>query len=906
MIEDVRDKMEEIRGSVRERNQLRANDAHGRPTDEQLPELFHQIQHLSSLIQHLPAENRVLRRLFFQSIFQREIDVADAVGKTFSWIFDEDQESARNVQPVSGPASEETELRRDTSKSFIGFLREDEQTFLVTGKAGCGKSTFMKYIAHHEKTTAYLKAWAEDRKLVIVRLFFWQSQDPFQASIEGFWRSILFQLLSQCPELIPRVFPQEQPVGAGAVTDAVEFRASELEAAFAKLIQLSDPQKYRYVFFIDGLDEHSDDANTLARLAETLVSRAVLTNVKMVCSSRPYTVLLDAYRNGVTIEFHKLTRSDIASFAKSKFKEALASANMLSAQRNCVGLVDDITTKAQGVFLWAGLVVRSLINQALEHDGEEKSLRQRLEECPEDLNALFKQMLSRVDSGPHTRMKSNVALYLAVHNPFELPLNMLVYSWLDRLDWCQSVETLQSVDPANIVQRQYLEVDIAPCQEQVEALLRRVTRGLLEVVPTGDPVPFFKYRVDLYHRSARDFLKRQWEVETKSNPFSVASEETEVYCRLRSLEVKALAMQDVPLPVGAVEHEDDSLGRNLLMLFDYTFFWLAGCSAVGNHASMISLHEFESALNAAENRFRPFLLGTLLINEEVSWRYHSRVALHKCSFLHFAAYFRQENFVRSHSDSRVSSMTSRSSDLNLLLSSSAATDVQTTKYLLANGSRPHDLISISDHHPGNGSHAVSFVSRQEQHNNEASTAQATWLSVKDIGHSKVGRRVTSREQLTTIWMVFLRDFANNVRMYLWKRAVSSSYPYHLDRDWLEGLARIVEAHLAAGADPSAFFVLQIGNSIAPYKVDLYQMLDTFHPQNLEFIAELLSRRKSWWRGFISKVVTGLQWQWPWQPTSTIAYETATTTVLRNHEWRVLGVRCENGGELMGSFKVRVF
>lgn len=898
MIEDLEYQMAKTLESFRKSEQQREKDANDPLTDEQLSELVHQVQHLSSLIQNMPAENRILRRLFFPSIFRRENDVADAVEKTFTWIFSGDQESGLNVKATSKQESNEAALRRDMSQSFIRFLRQDEPTFFVTGKAGCGKSTFMKYIAHHMDTEANLKPWAEGARLVIVRLFFWQSDDPFQASIEGFWRSMLFQLLSQCPELILGVFPEQQPPGAEAVADAVEFRASELEAAFAKLLQLSDAEKYRFVFFIDGLDEHEGDNVTHARLANLLASRAPLANVKIVCSFRPYTVFLDVFREtGTIVEFHKLTRSDIASFAKSRFESSLASAKMLPAQRNCVALVDDITTRAEGVFLWAGIAVRALINQALDHDGEEKALRQRLEACPDDLDALFQQMLNRVDSVSHIRRRSNVVLYLAVHNPFESPLNMLVYSWLDGLDWCQSVETLQAANPKDIVQDQYLETDIASCRERVEVVLHQVTRGLLEVVPTGDPIPFFKYRVDLYHRSARDFLKNQWRLGVQTNPFSGASEEAEVYCRLRSLEVKAIAMQS--FPVQPIAHEEDSLTGNLRYLFEYTFLWLARCSERGNHAPTPSLRDFESALHAAENRFPPFLLGLMLITEEISWRYHSRNALHKCSFLHLAAYYGQGNFVRSQCGPRVSSTTPRSSDLNLLLSSSAGADVQTTNYLLTNKYLPDDVIIISDHHPGNtgSSFPGDLVSGHGQNNTGASALQVTWKSVRN----KAGRQVATGEAFTTVWMVFLRDFANNVRTYLWKRAASSSYPYHLDRDWLERLARVVEAHLGAGADPSVFFVLLLGNPGVPHRVDLYQMLDVFKPENLASIAELLSRTKKWWEGLI---VTGLL-RW-FQPTSPVGYETTTTDVLRNHEWRVLGVRSENGGELMGSFKVRVF
>lgn len=903
-IEDVEYRLSKTIDALRKNDMQSEKDANSPPTDEQLSELVHQVQYLSSLIQNMPAENRTLRRLFFQSIFRRENDVVDAAEKTFTWIFDGDQESAVNMQPTSKQEPDEAALRRDTSRSFIRFLREDGRTFLVNGKAGCGKSTFMKYIAHHVETKTNLSHWAEGAKLVIVRLFFWQSDDPFQASVEGFWRSVLFQLLSQCPELILGVFSQEQPLGAEAATDAVEFRASELEAAFAKLIQLSDPGKYRFVFFIDGLDEHEGDNDTHARLANLLVSRAALANVKIVCSSRPHTVFLDIFRTGTIVNFHELTRSDIASFAKFRFEASLTSDQVLAAQRNCVALVDDITTRAQGVFLWAGIVVRALINQALDHDGEEKSLRQRLDECPDDLDALFQQMLSRVDSTSHVRMRSNVALYLAVHNPFESPLNMLIYSWLDGLGWCQDVETLQDANTGDIVQNQYLEADVASCRKRVEVLLHQVTRGLLEVVPTGDPIPFFQYRVDMFHRSSRDFLRNQWGSGARNKPFPDASEEVEIYCRLRSLEVKAVAMQSDSLQVGAINHEGDSLLGNLRMLFDFTFLWLAACSAKGNHASTFSLRDLESALDAAENTFGPFLLGLLLINEEISWRYHSRYALQKCSFLHLAAYFGQKDFVRCNTDPRFSSTTPRSSNLNLLLSSSLAADVQTTKYLLAKTNRPNEVISISSHRPGTDSLVEDLVSGQGGNDTQASAAQATWQNVQDIGHKKVSRQATSGEHLTltTVWMVFLRDLATNVRTYLWKRAVSSSYPYHLDRDWLERLAHIVEAHLGAGADPSVYFVLQIGK--VSHRVDLYQMLDIFQPENLASIADILSKRRRPWKRLVVDVLTGLLWQS--QATPVVKYKSATTIDLRNHEWRVLGVLSDNVDELMGSFMVRVF
>lgn len=65
-------------------------------------------------------------------------------------------------------------------------------------------------------------------------------------------RSILFQVFSQCPELIDAIFPHT-PAGD---FDAVEYRLSELEDAFVRLLNLETEDNYRFFCFIDGLDEH--------------------------------------------------------------------------------------------------------------------------------------------------------------------------------------------------------------------------------------------------------------------------------------------------------------------------------------------------------------------------------------------------------------------------------------------------------------------------------------------------------------------------------------------------------------------------------------------------------------------------------------------------------------------------
>jgi len=96
--------------------------------------------------------------------------------------------------------------RRTTSKEFLSFLRNENGVFFICGKAGSGKSTIMKFIGDNNRVREELEIWAGKTKLVLVRVFFWNSGDKLQMSKEGFYRSILFKVLRECPDLCQHTF----------------------------------------------------------------------------------------------------------------------------------------------------------------------------------------------------------------------------------------------------------------------------------------------------------------------------------------------------------------------------------------------------------------------------------------------------------------------------------------------------------------------------------------------------------------------------------------------------------------------------------------------------------------------------------------------------------------------------
>ncbi|RYO79070.1 hypothetical protein DL766_008477 [Monosporascus sp. MC13-8B] len=368
--------------------------------------LIQSLDKLEALMAKMPYENRILRRLRFKSILRRGEAIKDPVANTYAWMLHASASAMRDASAigvvqyvasltVTGTQSSEQDLRIETCAKLRSFLREDGQTF-VSGRAGCGKSTLMKFLCHNSVVGEDLETWADGSKLVVVGIYFWGSDDPPQKSLKGFYMSILYHTLKPCPELISIIFPGSY--GEGLSSGAAEFQISELESAFVRLTKLENNETHRFCYFIDGLDEYDGDPLEHRKLAEKLVAWADSKAAKAVCSARSYTVFLDIFsRAGITINFHQLTRSDIREFAESQFMACLSSPELREAKRTCLDITEDILYRADGVFLWASLVVRSLINDALEHENGE-CLRKRLQDCPDDLNSLFRKMLDKIDS----------------------------------------------------------------------------------------------------------------------------------------------------------------------------------------------------------------------------------------------------------------------------------------------------------------------------------------------------------------------------------------------------------------------------------------------------------------------------------------------------------------------------
>lgn len=142
---------------------------------------------LSSNGSMMASAQRLLNDLDFPDMLVRHSNIAEAHYNTSEWIFSQES-SSQNC-------------------GFVQWLEHGTGIYWVAGKPGSGKSTLLKYIHENPQTLELLRPWANPLKLVLAKHFFWNSGDHLQKSQEGLLRSLLFDILRTCPDLIPMVCP---------------------------------------------------------------------------------------------------------------------------------------------------------------------------------------------------------------------------------------------------------------------------------------------------------------------------------------------------------------------------------------------------------------------------------------------------------------------------------------------------------------------------------------------------------------------------------------------------------------------------------------------------------------------------------------------------------------------------
>jgi hypothetical protein len=214
--------------------------------------------------------------------------------------------------------------------------------------------------------------------LVVVNFFFWRPGSELQKSIPGLLRSLLHQLLRRRLSTIDALSAQD------ATLLYSDWTSARLISAFRKALTQYQDGNHCVFLLIDGLDEYDGD---YLELLDVILGVDVLANVKTCVSSRPETALQARLSSYPSIRLEDLNYKDIREFVAIKFQA-----------HRCLHLdmVDRVARRAEGIFLWATLVSKDLVDGYTAHDDKD-TLRRRLETLPPGLRPLFDWFFSSID-----------------------------------------------------------------------------------------------------------------------------------------------------------------------------------------------------------------------------------------------------------------------------------------------------------------------------------------------------------------------------------------------------------------------------------------------------------------------------------------------------------------------------
>ncbi|KAI9692998.1 MAG: hypothetical protein M1822_004993 [Bathelium mastoideum] len=316
-----------------------------------------------------PLTRIILESLYFSALYAREDEIAEAHRQTFEWIFSHGE--------------------------FTEFLKHEDGQFWVSGKAGSGKSTLMKFLHRHNQTMKALEQWADQKQLIVASFFFWNAGTSLQKSQEGLLRSILLEILQKHRSLIPVAFPGL--CRTYLVTHDVDLtwlRFPELKSSLRRLLQEIGLRGFMTCLFIDGMDEYEGDHLELCKFFDEL---AGMPKLKVVLSSRPGNIFRAHFGESPSISMQDLTAKDIQRYITDYLKNDPEVRRLGSAaQAKMEQAGEKIADRAAGVFLWVTLVVRSLLH-GLYNGDDLTDLQRRLDGVPTELDQYYRHMLQGLE-----------------------------------------------------------------------------------------------------------------------------------------------------------------------------------------------------------------------------------------------------------------------------------------------------------------------------------------------------------------------------------------------------------------------------------------------------------------------------------------------------------------------------
>lgn len=444
----------------------------------------------------------LLQSLKYGTMNNRLNSINENHSETFQWILQGIRPWLDQTEQLSLDKSVKSHLHPDCSrvidfpnvdwKCFPCWLESpEEKIYWVQGKPGSGKSTLMKFLVLEcgERPPECTGLATTDR--TVLSHFLWAQGDALQKNIDGILLNLVQQLFSKHEELLDAVIESTPRLALKLMHD--DWVSQELESlvmtSFAKC-------EKPVLIFLDGLDEmiHPDEntRDTYDNLIKLVNKLASIEKVKLCVSSRLEPEFQRQLNKFPTLRLQDVTRQDMRSVAKFHLQPPVPD---LDSDKAYQELIETVCAKADGVFLWLGIVVKNLRSGMLKGDSLSE-LKLRLQSLPKGLNLLYKNMWSRTNED-HVIYGAEAARYF----------NM-VRDWSQFTMRQSAIEVFHLTMASNPSKANSLIQDttaLSPeeIKAECDAASKRIairTAGLLEVNADGR-------RVEFTHRSAAEFLE---------------------------------------------------------------------------------------------------------------------------------------------------------------------------------------------------------------------------------------------------------------------------------------------------------------------------------------------------------------------------------------------------------------
>jgi hypothetical protein len=265
--------------------------------------------------------------------------------------------------------------------AYIAWLDDESQLhnslLWIRGKPGAGKSVLMRHID---------RSVSRDKGLqdICISFYFNSRGERLEKSLFGMYRSLLAQLLSEQPEL-QVVLDKTHDL---SVENDTTMR--ELQRLFrAAVIRLKDKHLY---CFIDALDEcRQHDVQEMIYLLQDDMNEAVEEGIAInFCfASRHYPTIDIPTELQIILEHVRDHEEGLQQYVQSQ-RFSIGFGKLATIP---VPIQQTILQKANGVFLWAVLVIETLKREYTR--GLMLAVEQRLSGVPRDLVDLFKEISQR-------------------------------------------------------------------------------------------------------------------------------------------------------------------------------------------------------------------------------------------------------------------------------------------------------------------------------------------------------------------------------------------------------------------------------------------------------------------------------------------------------------------------------